>query len=184
MIRKNLLITLLILMIPLTCNAITIDEQLKIKQEAESICTSLKDSCVVKFPVSYIPQGYTTYQGEIILTSGLTNYLSYEEVRAVTLHEVGHRVLKHYKQQDKFLKYWNLNVKELQSFRHKNEFAADEFATKYFLITGTPNNLPQALTRLTAPTKMNMTTLTHPSTNSRIEKMKVIEFNYYRNLLK
>lgn len=184
MIRKDLLITLLILMIPLACNAITIDEQLKIKQEAESICTSLKDSCVVKFPVSYIPQGYTTYQGEIILTTGLTDYLSFEEVRAVALHEVGHRVLKHYKQQDKFLKYWNLDPKELVRFRNTQEFEADEFATRYNLMLGTPNNLPQALTRLTAPSKMNTTTTTHPSTNSRIERMKVIEFNYYRNLLK
>lgn len=163
---------------------ITLDEQLKIKQEAESICISLKDSCTVKFPISYIPQGYTTYQGEIILSTGLTDYLSYEEVRAVALHEVGHRVLKHYKQQDIFLKTWNLDTKKLQSFRHKNEFAADEFATKYTLITNTSNNLPQALTRLTAPNKMNMTTVTHPSTNSRIERIKVIEFNYYRNLLK
>lgn len=163
---------------------ITLDEQLKIKQEAESICTSLKDSCIVKFPISYIPQGYTTYQGEIILTTGLTDYLSYEEVRAVALHEVGHRVLKHYKQQDKFLKNWNLDQKELIKFRNSQEFKADEFATNYCLITNTPNNLPQALTRLTAPSKMNTTTITHPSTNSRIEKMKAIEFNYYRNLLK
>lgn len=184
MIIKNLLITLITLIIPLACSAITLDEQLKIKQEAESICVSLKDSCTVKFPLSYIPQGYTTYQGEIILSTGLTNYLSYEEVRAVALHEVGHRVLKHYKQQDRFLKTWNLDTKKLQSFRHKNEFAADEFATRYCLITNTPNNLPQALTRLTASSKMNMTTITHPSTNSRIERIKVIEFNYYRNLLK
>lgn len=184
MIRKNLLITLLTLMIPLACNAITLDEQLKIKQEAESICVSLKDSCTVKFPSSYIPQGYTTYQGEIILTTGLTDYLSYKEVRAVALHEVGHRVLKHYKQQDKFLKFWNLDQKELIKFRNSQEFAADEFATRYCLITNTPNSLPQALTRLTAPSKMNTTTVTHPSTNSRIERMKVIEFNYYRNLLK
>ena len=57
MIIKNLLITLITLVIPLACSAITLDEQLKVKQEVESICVSLKDSCTVKFPLSYIPQG-------------------------------------------------------------------------------------------------------------------------------
>ena len=181
---KNLLITLLILMIPLTCNAITLDEQLKVKQEAEALCTSFNNYCTVKFPLSSIPQGYTTYQGEIILTTELINYLSYDEVRAVALHEVGHRVLKHYEQHDKFLKNWNLDQKKLIAFRHTKEFEADEFATTYFLIMNVPNSLPQALTKLTAPSKMNTTTPTHPSTNSRIERMKYIEYNYYRNLFK
>lgn len=183
-IKIILIFSILILINNNLVYGITLDEQLKIKQEAESICISLKDSCTVKFPISYIPQGYATYKGEIILSTGLTDYLSYEEVRAVALHEVGHRVLKHYKQQDKFLKSWNLDQKELIKFRNSQEFAADEFATRYCLITNTPNNLPQALTRLTAPSKMNASSVTHPSTNSRIEKIKIIEFNYYRNLLK
>lgn len=177
MIRKAILISLLILMIPLSCKAITLDEQIKIKQEAETLCTNFKDVCSVKFPMSHIPQGYTTYQGDIILTTGLINYLSYDEVRAVVLHEVGHRVLKHYQKQDKFLQKWNLSQKELQIFRHSNEFEADLFATKYYKLLSQKNYLPQALTKLTAPDKMDLSTTTHPSTNSRIERIKI--YNRY-----
>ena len=77
-------------------NAITLDEQIKIKSELELICTSYKTTCNVRYIDSYIPQAYTTYHGNIVLSSGLTNYLSYNEIRAVGLHEVGHRVLNHY----------------------------------------------------------------------------------------
>lgn len=163
---------------------ITLDEQIKISNEAKALCTSFNNYCSVRYFESYVPQGYTSYDHSINLSTGLTNYLDYNETRAVVLHEVGHVVLNHYKKQDKFLASWNLDQKELIKFRNSQEFAADEFATRYCLITNTPNNLPQALTRLTAPSKMNTTTVTHPSTNSRIERMKVIEFNYYRNLLK
>lgn len=184
MIRRFIILTILTLIIPLSCKAITLDEQIKIKQEAETVCRNFKAVCSVKFPMSYIPQGYTTYQGDIILTTGLINYLSYDEVRAVALHEVGHRVLKHYQKQDKFLKSWNLDTNELARFRNKQEFEADEFVTLYNLLINTPNHLPQALTRLTVPSKMNISTSSHPSTNDRIERVKRIEFNYYRNILK
>ena len=54
-------------------NAITLDEQIKIKSELELICTSYKTTCNVRYIDSHIPQAYTTYHGNIVLSSGLTN---------------------------------------------------------------------------------------------------------------
>lgn len=163
---------------------ITLDEQIKISNEAKVLCTSLNNYCSVRFFESYVPQGYTSYDHTIHLSTGLTNYLDYNETRAVVLHEVGHVVLNHYKKQDKFLQTWNLNTRELQSFRHSNEYAADEFATKYILLLHQQNYLSQALTKLTAPTKMNLATMTHPSTNDRIKQINSIKINNYKELLK
>ena len=162
-------------------NAITLDEQIKIKSELELICTSYKTTCNVRYTDSYIPQAYTTYHGNIVLSSGLTNYLSYNEIRAVGLHEVGHRVLNHYQKQDKFLKNWNFDRNELKNFRYNNEFTADLFATLYYKQTKQKNYLPEALLKLTAPDKINISTSSHPSTRIRIEKINQIEKG---NLLK
>lgn len=168
---RYLQVLLLILITSSVVNAITLDEQIKIRQEAQAICYSLHKPCSVSYFESYIPQGYTTYTGDIKLSTGLTNYLNYDETRAVVLHEIGHHVLNHYRKQDKFLLNWNLSQKELQAFRHNNEFEADMFATKYYKIIKQKNYLPQALTKLTAPDKLNLSTTTHPSTNQRIERI-------------
>lgn len=174
MIKKNIL-TILTLMIPLTCNAITLNEQIQLKSELELVCQSYKTDCNVRYIDSYIPQAYTTYHGNIVFTTGLTNYLSYQELRAVGMHEVGHRVLKHYQKIDKFLDKWNFDLKVLQEFRNNGEYQADLFATLYFKQINQKNHLPEALIKLTAPDKLNVTTRTHPSTNSRINKIKTIE---------
>lgn len=184
MIRKSILTTLLMLMIPLTCNAITLDEQIKLSNEAKALCTSLNNYCSIRYFESYVPQGYTTYDHSIHLSTGLTNYLDYNETRAVVLHEIGHIVLKHYEKQDKFLKTWNLNQKELQTFRHRNEYAADEFGIRYVNLLHQQEYMSQALTKLTAPTKMNLATKSHPSTNDRIKQIKSIKLNNYKELLK
>lgn len=163
---------------------ITLDEQIKISNEAKALCTSFNNYCSIRYFESYVPQGYTSYDHSINLSTGLTNYLDYNETRAVVLHEVGHVVLNHYKKQDKFLASWNLNMNELKSFRHSNEFSADEFATRYVLLLNQQNYLPQALTKLTAPSKMNTSTSTHPSTNDRIKQINSIKTNSYKDLLK
>ena len=105
--------------------------------------------------------------------------LSYNEIRAVGLHEVGHRVLNHYQKQDKFLKNWNFDRNELKNFRYNNEFTADLFATLYFKQTKQKNYLPEALLKLTAPDKINISTSSHPSTRIRIEKINQIEKEIY-----
>ena len=76
---------------------------------------------------------------------------------------------------------WILSIK---SFRHSNEYSADEFATRYVLLLNQQNYLPQALTKLTAPSKMNLSTATHPSTNDRIKQINSIKTNSYKDLLK
>ena len=163
---------------------LTLDEQSRISNEAKVLCTSLNNYCSVRYFTSNIPQGYTTYDHTINLSTGLTNYLDYNETRAVVLHEVGHVVLNHYQKQDKFLVTWNLNMNELKLFRHSNEYAADEFATRYVLLLNQQNYLPQALTKLTASTKINLSSPTHPSTYDRIKRINLIKTNNYKKLMR
>lgn len=161
--------------------ATTADEDIKLQSELQSICNSYKNPCVINLTLSNEIQGYTTYKGEIILTKGLRRVLTYNEVKAVGLHEIGHHVLQHYKKQDKFIAtHINPSVKELREFRHANEIQADAYATLYYLLRNEHNYLPEALKKLTASDKLHTETMTHPSTYKRIQIIEEYQNNYER----
>lgn len=162
---------------------LTIDEQIKISNEATAICKLYNKPCVVQYSNQNKINGYTTRQGIIVLTSGLTNKLNYNEVRAVALHEVGHNVLDHYKRIDEFMDTWNLSKGTLVKFRHKMEYEADLFATSYFLYNKEYNYLPEALMKIDPKLTASQT---HPSTPDRIYKMKqinLIKVNNYKRIV-
>ena len=161
--------------------ATTADEDIKLQSELQSICNSYKNPCVINLTLSNEIQGYTTYKGEIILTKGLRRVLTYNEIKAVGLHEIGHHVLQHYKKQDKFIAtHINPSVKELREFRHTNEIQADAYATLYYSLRNEHNYLPEALKKLTASDKLHTETITHPSTYKRIQIIKEYQSNYER----
>lgn len=171
------------MMISLPTYSITPNE-LNIKSEVESICKSLNTPCEVEYITSYIPQGYATYDNKIILSSGLMSVLSYEELRAVSLHEVGHIVLKHYKQVDKFMKHWDLNPTTLKQLRHKHELEADTFAVQYDLITNHQNYLAPALQHLVSPQQYIQETNSHPSPNYRVNIINSQIKRNYKNVIR
>lgn len=162
----------------LSCYSMDFSSKNKLKTELESICTVYKNPCRIVYKETNLIQGFTTPKGDIVLTDGLLNLLSYNQVRAVGLHELGHHILQHYKKQDKFLKNWDLDTKKLIKFRYSNEVEADLFATKYALSSNETNYLPSALTTLTNPTAINTNTVTHPSTATRINTINIYT-NYY-----
>lgn len=147
--------------------SITSIEQLQLKQSTERICNSHNKPCKVQFFQSNRIQGYTARNGTINISSGLSDLLSYNEVEAVIMHELGHHILEHYSKTDYFIDHWDLSQGTLKRFRHKMEIEADLFATSYFILNHKPNYLPSALTKISKD--INLTSNTHPSSAKRIK---------------
>lgn len=161
--------------------ATTADEDIKLQSELQSICNSYKNPCVINLTSSNDIQGYTTYKGEIVLTKGLRRVLTYNEVKAVGLHEIGHHVLQHYKKQYTFIATHPIpSAKVIREFRHTNELQADAYATLYYSLRNEHNYLPEALKKLTANDELHKETMTHPSTYKRIQIIKEHQSNYER----
>lgn len=162
--------------------ATTLDEDIKLQSELQVICNYHKNPCKIQLSPSNLTQGYTTYKGEIVLTQGLRTVLTYNEAKAVGLHEIGHHILQHHNRQYIFLTtHTNPTKQELKDFRHKNELQADAFATYYYLLKNEYNYLPEALKKLTSKDKLHQETLTHPSTYRRVQIMDKLQRSYKRS---
>lgn len=167
-----------ILLAILPVNGTTLSEDVEIVTFLQNICNDYEKPCQVKLTNSPRIEGYLEYQGNIILSKGLRNVLTVEEVKAVGLHEIGHYHFHHYQSRDEFLRHWNFNMKELKDFRYRSEIQADLFATAYYLLHKEFNYLPNALSTLTKPELINQSSPTHPSTKDRIDYIKKFTDNY------
>ena len=160
-------------MILLPAQAVTQQEMDKISNHLETTCTNYKTYCNVVFINSSKVQAYTMPNGKILITTGLANKLSYNELLSIGYHEVGHRALNHVKRF--FSYYYNsypVNTTKLRQIRHTHEFEADIFSC---LVDKKYNNschLPQALLKITKPEYRNYSSKTHPSITTRIELLK------------
>lgn len=161
--------------------AIAPTEQIKLQKELTDLCIQYGSSCNVKFNNSPRVQAYTTPDGTILFTKGLLDKLSYSQSLSVGYHEVGHRVLNHFKRYSSYTwdNYPMNDVKE-KTIRHQHEIEADMFATMIALNNNMSNALPDALKVITPNYYYNTTSVTHPSTKQRIYFMKKFEnkFNY------
>lgn len=173
-IKKTSLILILILTLTIfnsnIVNATEHKEDLVIKKRLQSVCLQMNKPCKVVLSPSMTVQAYTTYDGRIILNKGIRDRLSYYQLLAVGMHEVGHHVLNHYERQDDYLSKVPTET-DIIAMRHRHELEADLFATSYFMMNNKPNYLPSALRMLTHPQKLNTTTTTHPSYNTRTRVM-------------
>lgn len=165
-----------IVMVILACNptyGLTEKEQTSIKNKLENTCNFYNTFCNVYFGNIELVQAFTTVQGNIVISTGLANKLTYNEVLAVGYHEVGHRVLRHHV---KYFEYIYINypttLKQRQKIRHEHEIEADSFATMMAKKDNTKNCLPSALKKIVIKQKWNEVSSTHPSINHRIKIMK------------
>ena len=165
-----------IVMVILACNpayGLTEKEQTSIKNKLENTCEFYNTFCNVYFDNTELVQAFTTVQGNIVISTGLANKLSYNEVLAVGCHEVGHRVLKHH---IKYFEYIYTNypttLKQLKIINHTHEIEADLFATMIARKENTENYLPIALEKIVSKYYRNKASSTHPSVNQRIKIMK------------
>lgn len=155
---------------PNIVNATEHKEDLVIKKRLQSVCLQMNKPCKVVLSPNMTVQAYTTYDGRIILNKGIRNRLNYYQLLAVGMHEVGHHVLNHYDRQDDYLSKVPTET-DIIAMRHRHELEADLFATSYFMMNNKPNYLPSALRILTHPQKLNTTTTSHPSYNTRTRVM-------------
>lgn len=160
----------------LACNpayGLTEKEQASIKNKLENTCEFFNTFCNVYFGNTELVQAFTTAQGNIVISTGLANKLSYNEVLAVGYHEVGHRVLKHHVKYFEFI-YTNYptTLKQRQKIRHEHEIEADLFATVMAKKANSKNYLPSALKKIVIKQNWNEVSLTHPSINQRVKIMK------------
>lgn len=146
--------------------ATTIQEDIKIRKTVENICKLNNNPCQVEFIPDKKIQAYTTTKGQIVISKGIRNILDYNQLLSVCMHEVGHHLLKHYDRQNEFLKQ-DRTQSEIIAIRHKHEIEADLFSVSYSLYNNQPSYLPSALRTITSPNKLNTTTPTHPSYNTR-----------------
>lgn len=172
-----LMITILVTF-SLPAFSITAQEKRILKTHIEDICNYYNQPCKITYLDTRQIQGYTMQDGEIILTRGLTDRLTYNQTKAVALHELGHHILRHYKRTDIFFKSWNLNQNELKMFRYKLETEADLFATSYYILSKQYNYLPEALIVI-AGKQGDENSSTHPSVQKRISNINNYTKEYY-----
>lgn len=156
-------------------------EKIALTNELTTVCKLYNHPCTVVFNNnSKWKQAYTTRQGELVFTKAMIDTITYEQARAVGLHEAGHHILEHYKKLDEFIDNWTFKAGHIKKFRHQQETQADLFATKIMLDNGLPNSLPDALTNIIPPEKFNDSTDLHPSGRTRVENIKNFTIEYNR----
>lgn len=176
-----LIITLIVLIemcLSIKVYGATLTDAIKVQKKLVDICNSYNKPCSVAIIKDTKPRGYTTYDGQIVFTTGLIDKLNKEQLSSVGLHEVGHNVLNHYSKMEKFLTQNEIPTEnDIIAVRHSHEHQADLFAVNYLLNNNMSIALPSALEAITNPSYLNRTTVTHPSYTTRV---KVIN-NYINN---
>lgn len=177
---------LILILLSLPVQSLTLTDKIRLTHELSNECLKYNTPCVVKIVNRPELNAYTTREGEIHITKAMLEQLSYEQVKAVGLHEVGHHVLKHYERSDN---YFNRAIAQpvlfkpenITKMRHKHEHEADIFATKHYIDKGEFNPLPSVLIYVRPSDSHNITTDTHPSTTKRIEIMRDFSRDFRTN---
>lgn len=165
-------IVLMILLSNTACS-LTLDEEVKLKHKLEQTCIDYNKTCEVTFSTSDNVQAFTTPYNRIIITSGLSNKLNYDEVQAIGLHEVGHVALEHCKRHfEATYKLYPISKQQKIILYHTHEIEADLFATMIARKENMKNYLPIALEKIVSKYYRNKASSTHPSVNQRIKIMK------------
>lgn len=113
---------------------------------------------------------YTTMSNDIIITKGMLNYLSDNEIRSVLYHELAHVKLQHSKKllEEVYKRYPHNTSKDLKTFRHIQEYSADITASQMLKEDNKPNKLSQALIKILKLKQSDINSDTHPPIKQRI----------------
>lgn len=184
MIKRLLLILLLSFMISfgivLSTFANEADNKARTIIDTNNICMKYKTVCLFRVIPSDKLNAYTNGTTIFIFTS-LINNLDEDELRSILFHELSHILLDHY---NRLIAVHTNRVPmskfEYRLFRQGNEIEADMLATHLLLSNGYPSKLDEALIKITPVGKLNRSSITHPSTISRVENIRKIEIIYDR----
>ena len=168
-------------MIPPSKSA-TIGEQACIIDEVISICNEHNKPCRVDVVRDFRNRAYTRYN-EITYTTNLAESLNKDELRAILYHELGHVLLEHSLRGNAYMEQVykegrTLTQTEFKNFRHTFETQADLKAVQLLYLNNKPMVLDKALLRVTEGMNPDEDSVSHPSTNKRIQNMH----RYYKLL--
>lgn len=184
MIKRLLLILLLSFMISfgimLSVFANEADDKAKTIIDTNNICMRYNAVCLFKVIPSDKLNAYTNGTTIFIFTS-LVNNLDKDELRSILFHEASHILLNH---RDRIISTHTsgeaMSKLEYKLYRNGNELEADMLATHLLLSNGYPSKLDEALIKITPKGKLNYSSITHPSTISRVKNIRKIEVMYGR----
>ena len=184
MIRRLLLILLFSFMISfgivLSTFASEADNKARTIIDTNNICIRYNTVCLFRVIPSDKLNAYTNGTTIFIFTS-LINNLDKDELRSILFHELSHILLDHH---DRIISVHTTGVPmsnfEYRLFRQGNEIEADMLATHLLLSNGYPSRLDEALIKITPVGKLNRSSITHPSTISRVKNIRKIEVIYGR----
>lgn len=184
MIRRLLLILLFSFMISfgivLSAFASEADNKAKTIIDTNNICMKYNTVCLFKVIPSNNLNAYTNGTTIFIFTR-LINHLDEDELRSILFHELSHILLDH---NNRIISVHTsrevMSKFEYRLFRQGCEMEADMLATHLLLSNGYPSKLDEALVKITPKGKLNYSSITHPSTISRVKNIRKIEVIYGR----
>lgn len=184
MIRRLLLILLFSFMISfgivLSAFASEADNKAKTIIDTNNICMKYNTVCLFKVIPSNNLNAYTNGTTIFIFTR-LINHLDEDELRSILFHELSHILLDHNNRIISVHTRGEVMSKfEYRLFRQGCEMEADMLATHLLLSNGYPSKLDEALIKITPKGKLNYSSITHPSTISRVKDIRKIEVIYGR----
>lgn len=184
MIRRLLLILLFSFMISfgivLSAFASEADNKAKTIIDTNNICMKYNTVCLFKVIPSNNLNAYTNGTTIFIFTR-LINHLDEDELRSILFHELSHILLDHNNRIISVHTSGEVMSKfEYRLFRQGCEMEADMLATHLLLSNGYPSKLDEALIKITPKGKLNYSSITHPSTISRVKNIRKIEVIYDR----
>ena len=184
MIKRLLLILLFSFMIGfgivLGALANETDNKVKTIIDTNNLCMRYNTVCLFKVISSNKLNAYTNGTTIFIFTS-LINNLDEDELRSILFHELSHILLDHH---NRIISVHTsgeaISKFEYRLFRQGCETEADMLATHLLLSNGYPSKLDEALIKITPVGKLNRSSITHPSTTSRVNNIRKIEVIYGR----
>lgn len=136
-------------------------------------CNKFNQSCTISIDLQDTSiNAYTISHNNIILSKGMINTFTSKELLAIVLHEVGHCKANDFELLQHIAKYSPVLLTN-KTFRHRMEYNADEFASKYYSDRCEHNYLIDAFNRLyTIKANPDKESNTHPSIKKRINNIK------------
>lgn len=149
--------------------SMTLLEQYKLIVDTSNTCKSYLISCKVSIYKSNEANAYVDSKNNLKLSSRLMSDFSYNEVKAVTYHEIAHLILGH---PQLFSGNKITNKELLIKTRHISELEADRLASHLMILDNVDNELDIVLTKLKPKYLHNKNSNSHPSVTERVKRIK------------
>lgn len=175
--KKLVLILTLLITTALNVNAMSLVEQVKVIKDTVDTCNKYNVACEVQVHKTNLLQATSNAQNQIKYSTAILNYLPYDEMKSVAYHEIAHLILQHPHQTQRLLfNSFRFNQPMpayiMIEHKHSNEYQADWYASYMMKLDNVPNKLDTAIQLLTPINNYHKQSISHPSTYSRVQRIK------------